>query len=520
MGLRGKMFGLFLIGFGLMTIIVMTLLYSNLLHGFMAIERTQATEQMTQLARNLDSELDRLNQINGDWANWDDMVSYTQQPTHGFIEHQLNSAELQTVGLKFIFILDKQDNILFSNATNLVTGAMESASTFDPILANIKVRLHPESAPDNGRTCGLDNSTAGPVLVCWQQIHQTDHSGKPMGCLVVGQLLNSTILKRIQDQSGLKFELMPQTIRATEPPHSIKASIEPEMLEFSQSAPNILSAHLYNIVGQPILIARLQFSREVGQLGNDIIWKVMRVVLLVTALTGLTLLAGIHFLVIRRLRKMKIELNSIWRNGRWAGRLDTPKNKDELNELAHSINRMLALIRKQMGILESIAHTDALTQIANRRAFDQRMAIEMSLHKRNQTPLSLLLIDVDYFKRYNDYYGHPAGDEVLKEIGKLLIQVACRPSDLPARIGGEEFAVILPATDLAGAGHVAEKIRVHLAELKLAHADSPASDYVTISIGATIAGEEDLASFIQRADKATYQAKQSGRNKINVLPAV
>jgi len=281
-----------------------------------------------------------------------------------------------------------------------------------------------------------------------------------------------------------------------------------------------LSAILPNLLGQPILKIRLQFPNDVSTRGDELTWKVVRVLLIVTVLTGLILLGSIHVIIIRRLRKMDKDLSSIWRNGRWAGRLEAPPTKDELNELSHAINRMLALIRKQMVMLESIALTDPLTQIANRRAFDERIVIEMSLHKRNQTPLSLLMVDVDHFKRYNDYYGHPAGDEILKTIGNLLSQIASRPSDLPARVGGEEFAVILPATDLDGACHVAEILTSKLAELKIMHADSPVADFVTLCIGVTSAGDEDMPTFVQRADKAMYSAKQSGRNKICVLPSV
>jgi len=126
---------------------------------------------------------------------------------------------------------------------------------------------------------------------------------------------------------------------------------------------------------------------------------------------------------------------------------------------------------------------------------------------------------VDHFKRYNDLYGHPAGDDILKTVGQLLSHVACRPSDLPSRIGGEEFAVILPATDLDGACHVAELFSSKLAALKIAHEDSPVSNQLTLCIGVTSAGQEEVATFIQRADKAMYNAKQTGRNKICVLPA-
>ena len=118
---------------------------------------------------------------------------------------------------------------------------------------------------------------------------------------------------------------------------------------------------------------------------------------------------------------------------------------------------------------------------------------------------------------YNDLYGHPAGDEILVEIAKLLTQVACRPSDLPARISEEEFAVILPSTDLDGARHVAETLKNKLARLQIPNANSPISEFLTLSIGVTAAGDEDLTSLMLRIEHAHNQAKQSGRNKISVI---
>ena len=240
----------------------------------------------------------------------------------------------------------------------------------------------------------------------------------------------------------------------------------------------------------------------------------LRLLALSIALIGLLVFVSVQLLLIQRMQKMGRDLNRIWRNGRWAERLDSGGSTDEINELAHNINRMLGLIRKQSVALDTMAHTDALTKIANRRAFDQRILIEMSLHRRNQTALSLLIIDVDHFKEYTDHYGHPAGDEILIEVGKLLTRAAARPSDMPARLGEEEFAVILPATDLTGAQHVAEMLKSRLDRLNLAHADSPISDHVTLSIGVVSAADEDLSGFMHRAGQAILAARESGRNII------
>lgn len=515
MGLRGKIIGLFFIGFGLMAIIAFESLYTRLQHGFIEIEHKQAMGQMTQLTHNLNNELRRLDLLSTSWARWDAMIQFVQQPTDDFILRQIIPGALQTPGLKFLFILDKQGNTLFSDAFDSVAGREENPSSFQKIIANVKHRIN---NPIEGKTCGLDISTVDAVLVCWKPVQSSDHAGADVGTLVMGQLIDDSMLKRIQDQSGSTFEISLLLSQINKEPLIPSASIESGKIEFSKKEPNILTTSLYNLVGQPILKVRLQFSNDVRHQGTKIIWEVMRVLLLITLLTSLTLLVGVHFLVIRRLRTMETELNSIWSKGRWTGRLSIKGNKDEISQLGHAINRMLTLIRKQMLVLELNAHTDSLTQIANRRSFDQRLAIEMSLHKRNHTPLSVLILDVDYFKRYNDYYGHPAGDEVLKTVGKVLSQIACRPSDLPARIGGEEFAIILPATDLEGANFLAEKIKGQLESQQIPHANSLVSNYVTISIGVTTAGDEDGNAFMQRADKAVYNAKQAGRNRICSLP--
>lgn len=523
MGLRGKIIGLFFVCFGLMSFLAIAILKSNLEQGFSAIEHKQATEQMQQLTRNLNGEIDRLNQVAYDWGNWDDIYNYAVRPSKEFTDHQVAASALKEIDIKLFAVLDNQNQTIYAEAVNLMNGGAESATKFDGILDNIKKRIeHPDSASerDAAKSCGIDLSTAGPILLCWKSIRKSDLSGDHVGTLVLGRLLNSALLSKIQTQSNIKFDLMPLPVHDVELPVAQKNTIEAGKVEFSQTEAGVLNGLLYNLIGQPILRVRLQYPNDVSLRGEELTWKVLRVLLLVTVLTGLALLICVHYLVVRRLRKMDRDLSSIWRNGRWAGRLEAPASKDELNYLSHSINRMLALIRKQMVMLEAIALTDPLTQIANRRAFDERIAIEMSLHTRNQTPVSLLMVDVDHFKRYNDHHGHPAGDEVLKAVGQLLSQIACRPSDLAARIGGEEFAVILPATDLDGACHVAELLSSKLAELKIPHEDSPVCAQVTLCVGVACAGDEDVATFIQRADKAMYSAKQTGRNKICVLPTI
>lgn len=166
--------------------------------------------------------------------------------------------------------------------------------------------------------------------------------------------------------------------------------------------------------------------------------------------------------------------------------------------------------------LQRLATLDGLTQIANRRQFDICLQQEWLRLAREGQPLSLILCDIDYFKRYNDTYGHLAGDDCLRKVANALQQGIHRPADLLARYGGEEFAVILPNTGESGAMKVAENIREQVNGLQIPHAGSQVNPRVTLSLGvATTIPTPDRvpAELIARSDRALYQAKEQGRDR-------
>ncbi|QOY36543.1 sensor domain-containing diguanylate cyclase [Anaerobacillus isosaccharinicus] len=166
-------------------------------------------------------------------------------------------------------------------------------------------------------------------------------------------------------------------------------------------------------------------------------------------------------------------------------------------------------------ILNELSRKDGLTSIANRRQFDETFEKEWQSHLRNGKPLSIILFDIDFFKPYNDTYGHQNGDECLKSLSSTVQKILKRPRDLLARYGGEEFVIILPETNVEGATHVAEKVRKGIESLQIAHSTSSISDYITVSVGiSTIVPSSHVQSklLIEKADKALYVAKSSGRN--------
>lgn len=179
--------------------------------------------------------------------------------------------------------------------------------------------------------------------------------------------------------------------------------------------------------------------------------------------------------------------------------------------------RNTARLRLHRDQLEALSSTDALTCIANRRRFNEFLNVEWARAVRSKTPLSLILIDIDHFKKFNDEYGHAAGDACLSEVAKAMRNMVVRSTDLLARYGGEEFACVLPETPHMAAQRIAEKIRSRVEELGIEHKKSSASNYVTISIGiATLmpTPNDDLTQLFEIADSNLYLAKEQGRNKV------
>ncbi|GAB7078939.1 hypothetical protein JCM14635_06120 [Megalodesulfovibrio paquesii] len=167
--------------------------------------------------------------------------------------------------------------------------------------------------------------------------------------------------------------------------------------------------------------------------------------------------------------------------------------------------------------LEAMTNEDGLTKISNRRHFDMVLANECSRHARNHATLSLILLDIDYFKNFNDAYGHVAGDACLQRVAFAMAQCLKRPTDLAARYGGEEFVCLLPETDLIGAVSVAESIRKAIEGLSITHDKSSVSQFVSVSIGLvslSCDSETKPSDVVKYADALLYRAKNEGRNRI------
>lgn len=195
--------------------------------------------------------------------------------------------------------------------------------------------------------------------------------------------------------------------------------------------------------------------------------------------------------------------------------MEKEARKEYLFTVMHNINA--EKLKKTNRQLEFLSISDSLTGLSNRRFFDETLEVEWRASQRGNYELSLIFLDIDSFKPYNDNYGHQAGDMCLREIGTIILETIKRPRDLAARYGGEEFVVLLPKTSRHDAVRIAEKIRESVEWLAIEHNYSKVSEYVTVSIGvATMSPSQEFkpSELLKLADAGMYEAKENGRNRV------
>ena len=192
-------------------------------------------------------------------------------------------------------------------------------------------------------------------------------------------------------------------------------------------------------------------------------------------------------------------------------------NQQERDEAFRALEKSQRELAEANQILQRLSSLDGLTGIPNRRRFDEALKAEWQRAIRHTTSMSLIMLDIDFFKLYNDRYGHQGGDECLKNVARTLDESARRETDIVARYGGEEFAVILPETGAKGAVELAETMRANIEQKNIPHEASKVSDHVTVSMGvASWVPERDSEpdKLISMADQALYKAKENGRNQV------
>lgn len=494
----------FLVGAG-----VVTWLVTRMERSYAELEQTRALSDMRRLAKVLDGQLELQLRMRREWAHWSEMARFASAPNPAFARTELSAAALQASGLSGLAVWSTDGRLL--HETVLPHAPSPSA------LWRWSATDTPVSALDAPALCALTLQQAQWWITCRLGIRPTDGQGPALGTLFTTEPFSLESRQWLASQTGLSFAVVDQ-VPAPGPVAAGRirsawlgeAAVQTDTGNDELRLRWPIADHRGTVAGHVLMTWPRQLTQQARADLNRLLWQLLPVLLA----AGVLAMWLLDHWVVSRLRRLTDELQRINASHLWENTV-TVDGQDELADLARETNALLDQVSLQFENLESIADTDALTGLANRRSFDDTLARAVSSAARFGRPLSLVVLDVDHFKRYNDHYGHAEGDYALQTMGQCLREQAKRPGDLPARVGGEEFAVVLEDTPAPGAVHWVSRVQQRLAELVIPHPLNSASDFLTFSAGVAFAMPGDTPDTLyKRADAALYRAKNDGRNRV------
>lgn len=510
--IRFRLSALFVIAFVCLSGLSAWQLQSQLSPAFLRIENDNAVKSANRVIGAMDTELGRLNTLADDWAHWDDMHEFVLRPTPAFIANNIATEGLNSSKLNAVLVVSAKDAVVTLQTTPLSTGGLLNPGDLAQVRALVVSMV---TGNESKGRCGYAMPQTTLLMFCAQPVSRSNGTGANTGGLVLVRELTASVLLAINKLSQESFSLL-----SPAPPLPERWAL-PAFAHWPAGSVGVmrtdhaitLEFDLPGIAGKPLKTVRMPLDRTVvkqGQLAiRQMTFQLGGIALAICVL----LLILVHYGFVVPLRRLQGGIRHIHENRQWDNSVDDTRS-DEIGALAREMNGLLGVIRTQVGALSELSLTDALTGLANRRHFDQRLVEEIHRVQRTAQPLSLLMIDIDYFKKFNDCYGHPAGDVALKQVAQLMHGMT-RQSDLPARIGGEEFAVVLFDTSADAAMQFAQKMVQTIRHAQIAHSKSPVSPVLTISVGvAQFRPDQDTKDdFFKYADQALYAAKSEGRNR-------
>ena len=491
-----------------LSIIFIALLFAGLLLvrwlWFYPAELNTALEtqknEMFSLNSVLELKKETLATFVSDYANWDDTWHYVQEPYREYIATNFTDTTFESLKLSGALLLNNQREPVFNLEYNSESSLVTSNSTR---LLDWLQQGGVEHLNDQPTTLfqSIDES---PYLLAISPVMHSDNSGPRQGWLIFFQLLDDDILsvwKRIT-----RIPLM----RTDIPQNAVDLLTSPE------DAQTFHDRCLMSPEQQPVYCFRINHQQELPQFLSS---NVITAFLLIALIPGIIFILLVHLLItpIRKATDL-LELNN--KDGMLRPVLfTTPLRIRELRQLRDTYNQLVYTARQQQARLEQLSNTDRLTNIPNRRAFDDALESTWKRLKRHKQSAALILVDIDYFKRFNDHYGHQVGDDALHRVAQALKGCAKRTDEITSRFGGEEFALILYIDDANNLDAVRHRIHESIRELNIRHEHSSVSKKLTISFGIAWIREsgpwlENMSKeeWLRAADAALYEAKASGRN--------
>lgn len=472
---------------------------------FYPVEKERALQVQQSEVNGLLSALhlrsEQLEATTHDYASWDDTYNYTLTSGAEFIDDNFQSSTFEALHLNGTLIVGNDNQILYS-------------SYFDDQGLKLSPPLFIQWAETAGDEFFFNKVRSGfqvidnkVYLIASSPVTPTGEESPVGGWLLFLQKLDNDYIQVLATVARLKMSLVP-------PPYKSGAA------NLNQPITSLAAGRegcLFDELGRPSLCLHIDHSNGAGP---QMFSTQLILAFLLMSLVPTLVFIGLMRVMIDPIRKATLLLErSNFDQTLRPVLFSTPVRIKELHQLRNAYNELIHTIRQQQARLEQLSNTDRLTNIPNRRAFDEKLEITWRRIQRHPQSIALVLVDIDYFKRFNDHYGHQAGDAALHRVAQALSSCARRADEIAARFGGEEFALILQVED---AQHL-EALRRHLREsiriLNIHHEHSSVSKHLTISYG--FAWIRDSGPWLEKlgkeewlraADSALYEAKASGRD--------
>ena len=492
-----------------------------ILPSFLELERNGALSDVQRTVETIKGDLKALDMVCFDWSSWTDTWTFVKDKDPEYIASNLVITTFRDGEIHLFIIVDALGKVIWGRVFDPETMTPIQLEGFSSPWMDLEDPLFfhgsPAVTPRNKVVRGIVLTSQGPLMMISRPILKSDYTGPARGHLLMGRFINGRFLAAVEKRVRTDFELITLS-NATEKERwarIIKGVQKGEGYQFKTFKDHLEAFTLIpDITGQPALLVRTRFPRDISRKGLRSVYFAIFSLIVVSFVVLLVVGILIQRLVLGPIQAITRHAGDIQEKNDFTLRMAMDR-RDEIGELAHRFDAMVARIDEQTGMLRELSLQDSLTGLANRREFDRHLIREWKRMQREKSPLSLLICDVDRFKRYNDRYGHPAGDKCLSLVAAAMEESVKRPGELVARYGGEEFAVILPNTSQKKACQVAERIRMAVEDLKITHQEGPVG-VVTLSLGgASVIPSPgvELVTLLNVADNALYAAKARGRNQ-------
>jgi len=479
------------------------------------LEQTEAAGDLHRLITSLDAHAQQVKGILMSWSNWSALYDHMVKPSREFRAEELTPQTLAVAGADWLALFDLQGELLDIVEVPQPDGSLPATRETRRQAASYAAyfKAKPQSVG-----CGAIQAREVLAFACHSPVLNSDGQGPPIGMMVLGSWINAATVKLVSDQTGLEFKLT--AARQTGPQDGPIVPVQAASFHPEAVVLEVFDEHLelrypvLSLFARPIGELQMHWPRRnTAAIQKGLITTQWVVVAMIVA-CGLLIVALLDAIVVRRLNRLRWELGQIVDSQDWTGSVNS-EGRDEISALAGYVDKLVGVVRNQVTELKNLSNTDVLTGLPNRRAFNARLSHLLAQQGRQNTSTSLVLMDVDFFKRYNDAYGHPAGDAALVILAECFKNTLRRELDMPARLGGEEFGALLELTDAEQAVASAEKLRLAVLALDMEHRTGLPPGRVTISCGVAEMRPGDTATTLyQRADKALYLAKAAGRNRV------